>query len=417
MASATCLWTPSTAWETEIRPLLPSTYQQQARRFGAWTRTRGIPSIDALLHALLCYVFCLRSLRQLGAWATLVGLGAISDRAWSQRVRQSTEWALWLLSDLLLCHEPVTPIASSVGIRVIDASLVRIRSHRGRCVRMHWSYDLLAQRLEQVTITDDHQAEGIEHFALLPQQIILADRAYWRRTTLAAIHAAQAHLLVRWHSVNLPLRLTDGTRFDVAAWLATLTSDQAEQHVVAHQQSLRFLAVRLSPEAAKREAYRRRRKAAKGGVVLQPQTLRYAQWLLLVTTLPAEQWSATAIDALYRARWRIEVLFKQLVRLHQLPSVVYRANAAIVALLFVGWVLLDRWEQRMVPPQIMRSPWQCRHLGLLALCRMLAGTWSWETIAQQEDRLHRYVRASRARARVWSDEGIRFLLGSGQEPA
>jgi hypothetical protein len=56
-------------WETEIRPLFPATYQEQARRLGAWTRTRGIPAIDALLQALLCYVLCARSLRQLGAWA------------------------------------------------------------------------------------------------------------------------------------------------------------------------------------------------------------------------------------------------------------------------------------------------------------------------------------------------------------
>jgi hypothetical protein len=89
-------------WETEIRPLLPPTYQDQARQLGAWTRTRIIPSIDALLRALLCYVFCARSLRQLGAWATVMGLGSISDRAWCRRVRQSTDWALWLVGEVLL---------------------------------------------------------------------------------------------------------------------------------------------------------------------------------------------------------------------------------------------------------------------------------------------------------------------------
>jgi hypothetical protein len=97
-------------------------------RLGAWTRTRGIPAIDALLQALLCYVLCARSLRQLGAWATVVGLGSISDRAWSKRIRHSTAWALWLLGALIRptsCGRsgPAQPLR----IRVIDASMVRMR--------------------------------------------------------------------------------------------------------------------------------------------------------------------------------------------------------------------------------------------------------------------------------------------------
>jgi hypothetical protein len=100
----------------------PPPSQDQARRLGAWTRTRGIVGIDALLQALLGYVLCARSLRQLGAWATLVGLGSISDRAWSKRIRHSTAWARWLLGALVQpssCGSPER--ALPVRIRVIDA--------------------------------------------------------------------------------------------------------------------------------------------------------------------------------------------------------------------------------------------------------------------------------------------------------
>ncbi len=126
--SASRNWHQPTVWETEIRPLLPAAYQEQARRLGAWTRTRGIAGIDALLQALLGYVLCARSLRQLGAWATLVGLGSISDRAWSKRIRHSTAWALWLLGALVqptCCGRPGS--AQPLRIRLIDASMVRMR--------------------------------------------------------------------------------------------------------------------------------------------------------------------------------------------------------------------------------------------------------------------------------------------------
>jgi hypothetical protein len=79
--SASRNWQQPTMWEREIRPLFPATYQEQARRLGAWTRRRGVADIEALLQALLGYVLCARSLRQLGAWATLVGLGSMS--AWA----------------------------------------------------------------------------------------------------------------------------------------------------------------------------------------------------------------------------------------------------------------------------------------------------------------------------------------------
>jgi hypothetical protein len=126
--AASLNWHQPSVWEAEIRPLFPAAYQDQARRLGAWTRTRGIPTIDALLQGLLGYVLCVRSLRQLGAWATLVGLGSISDRAWSKRIRHSTAWALWLLGALVQpsgCGGPGP--AQSLRIRVIDASMVRMR--------------------------------------------------------------------------------------------------------------------------------------------------------------------------------------------------------------------------------------------------------------------------------------------------
>ncbi|SRR5258707_12516269 len=175
--SASLNWHQPPVWETEIRPLLPATSQEQARRLGAWTRTRGIPAIDALLQAWLCYVLCARSLRQLGAWATLVGLGSISDRAWSKRICHSTAWALWLLGDLVRptsCGSPGP--ALPLRIRLIAASRVRMQSHSGRSARLHCRDDLREQRLDQLVITDEHHAEGLPHFGLQPGDLIVADR-------------------------------------------------------------------------------------------------------------------------------------------------------------------------------------------------------------------------------------------------
>lgn len=410
-------WHQPTVWQTEIRPLLPATYQEQARRLGAWTRTRGVPAIDALLQVLLCYVLCARSLRQLGAWATLVGLGSISDRAWSKRIRHSTAWALWLLGALVRpssCGHLGS--AQSLRIRLIDASMVRMKSHCGRSARLHCSYDLREQRLDQVVITDEHQGEGLQHFALEVGDLIVADRWYCRPTTLQRVSAAQAQLLVRWHSNNLPLKTRDGAPFDVAAWLPTIAGETAEIAILAAAQPLRLLACRLSPEAAKREAYRRRRKAVKGGSQVQAQTLVYAAWLLLVTTLPAADWSVADVLTLYRARWQVELLFKrikQLLRLHGLPSDAYAANEAFLAWSFVAWALLDRQVDHVGERLPASSRWHTTALLVDALRSMVWGHWTWTAIWSHLEQLSRYLRPSRPPNQLWSMNPILSHLASG----
>jgi hypothetical protein len=409
-------WHHTSTWDAEIRPLLPTDYQTRARQLRAWTRTRVIPSIDALLQALLCYVFCARSLRQLGAWATLAGLGSISDRAWSRRIRQSTAWALWLAGEVLQRNATLVPSPPcGVRIRLLDASSIRMRSYRGRSARLHCSYDLWERRLDHVVITDDLHAEGITHFPLQPAEIIIADRGYCRRATIAAVHAASAHLVLRWHSTMVPLQTSDGTPFDVATWVQTIVGEEGEQEVVAAQRPLRLLARRLSPAAAKREAYRRRRKATKDGNVLQARTLVFASWLLLITTLPTAHWPRAEVFALYRTRWQIETLFKrlkQLVQLHGLPSHLYRTNEAILALMVLGWALLDHQETRGPLHVSPTSPWQSRALVLHTWRAMLWGSWSWEALVHSLDTLYRYLRPSRPLAQRWSDGAIRAQLVS-----
>jgi hypothetical protein len=370
--------------------------------------------VDALLQALLCYVFCLRSLRQLGAWATLIGLGSISDRAWSRRVRQSAAWALWLAGEVLMHNRVLAdPPPNGVRIRLLDASMVRMHSHLGRSARLHCSYDLLERRLDQVVISDDHTCEGIHHFVLHPAEIVLADRFYSRRATIAAVAAAGAHVIIRWHSTNLPLLESDGTPFDVVDWLNAMVGEEAEHEVVAAQHPLRLLARRLPPEAAQREAYRRRRKAVKTRRTLRPRTLIFASWLLLITTLPAATWPRAEVFALYRSRWQIEMLFKrlkQLVRLHALPSRHYRTNEAILALTLLGWALLDQQEVRLRPQLPPTSAWQCAALVLDTLRVMLWGQWSWSAIAQHLELMARYLRPSRPQHKRWSEVPIYTTL-------
>ena len=166
---------------------------------------------------------------------------------------------------------------------------------------------------------------------------------------------------------------------------------------------------------SRREAYRRRRKAVKGGSQVQAQTLVYAAWLLLITTLPAAEWPLADVLTLYRARWQVELLFKrikQLLRLHGVPSGAYAAAEAFLAWSLVSWALLDRQVERVGERLPASSRWHRTVLLVDAFRSMVWGQWTWTAIWSHLEELRRYLRPSRPPNQLWSVNPILSHLES-----
>lgn len=75
---------------------------------------------------------------------------------------------------------------------------------------------------------------------------------------------------------------------------------------------MRIVALQLKAQVARQRQAEKLRHAHEKGKKVSETTLFLAGWILLVTTLPEEEWSAEEVLCLYQARWQTEVLYKRM---------------------------------------------------------------------------------------------------------
>ena len=119
--------------------------------------------------------------------------------------------------------------------------------------------------------------------------------------------------------------------------------------------STRLCVVRKSQTAIALAQKKLRRYASKHGTKLQPETLVYAQYVMVLTTFPAPYFSLQQVLDHYRFRWQIELVFKrfkQIAQLGHLPKFDQdSAKAWLYGKLFVT-LLTEKLIQhaRAIPP-------------------------------------------------------------------
>jgi hypothetical protein len=323
----------------ELLARLPASLdlEASARRCGALRRRREVRDAASLLRLAFGYSICGLSLRGAAAWAEFGAVAQLSNVALLKRLRGAANWlgeiVSAILSDRLArSRGAARPPWGAGRVLLADATTLSEPGSRKTDWRVHVGYRLGAKpSIEQLELSDGGGSESLSRFVCGAGDIVIGDRGYAKAGDLARVRACGADFVVRtgWNATRL--RTRSGARFDLFAVLAPLPERGVAEFEVAiavDRAEKQLLPARLvvlckSEDEATRSQRHARSQSRRHGKTTQSQTLKAAGYVLLLTSLAADDWPVRKVLELYRLRWQIELAFKRLkslVHLDDLPA-------------------------------------------------------------------------------------------------
>lgn len=371
---------------------LPQDYRELAIEFKAFTRSRKIKTPEQLMQVVMCYCGIDAVLRETAGNFTLLE-ERISDTAIHNRLKACVPWVKALLTGMM--GEAVKPLLEG-GLRILvaDGSTVQGPGATGTQYRLHLMIDLVRLHLVQVVVTDEHTGEGLTHYPLQDGDVVMVDRGYNAVDSWMEVADRGVGLIVRYNPHGLHLYDAEGQRIDLERQLRETTAMEMCLPVQVRHQKKHFLNghlhARRLPPAQAAEARRRARAAAKkAGRQLQPRTLRFAEWVLIWTTLPLTVLPTDAILALYRVRWQVELAIKRLKSILNIDHLRAKKNSALADLylhgkLLYAWVVEKRLRRRCggdwnrLDQPRCATPWRVVNLVQRELTEAIQAASQWQ---------------------------------------
>ena len=255
---------------------------QLAIEHKAIQRGRKIKTGTELLRLALAHGPGGMSLRDAAGWSGMLGLGSLSNPAVKYRLDNSVEFLEAVTAHLLAARSASQALHwPGRTIRVADGTCISKPGSKGTDWRVHGVYDLGAGGF----VRPDRSPRDLPNDHLP--------------------HEIDVQALVR-RGVTTPIRL---------------------------------IILRKPPEAVEATRKTLHAQANRKQRVLDPRTLIAAEFLILGTSLPGEDYPAVEVLAAYRLRWQIELAFKRLKSLLHIDKLPARTDLGARSWLYPHLIL------------------------------------------------------------------------------
>jgi Transposase DDE domain len=334
--------------------------------------------------------------------ASVIGLtvqDSYSKQALSQRLSPAlTDFLAKVITGALgQFSQPVevSPLLTSFArVLVQDSTLLPLPAHLAALfpgggnqsssptasLKIQWVCDLKNSAVAQLRLSgftrNDQRASADILEALGPGDLVLRDLGYLSVPVLGQVEDQGAFFLSRHLPGTRYYEPASGRLFDLASRLRRHPSLDLALLAGAERVPVRLVALPVPEEVANR----RRQKARASARHRQrpppsPEYLFLMGWNILLTNVPASLWPPKALVAVYRLRWRIEIIFKTWKSYLGLPRLNCR-TARLLELSVLTKLLFCALVSQMCDALELHCG-QGRHVSLLRLGHILEPFAGW----------------------------------------
>src|SRR5208283_1995680 len=153
--------------------------------------------------------------------------------------------------------------------------------------------------------------ESLQQFPLNRHDYVLADRGFCKATGIHFAVRNQAYIIVRLNQDSIRLQEESGSEFELVQKLQTIqkTGQIGQWRALIPLEGnspvpVRLCVIRKSRAAIALAQKKLKRRASRRCTELKPETLFYAQYVMVLTTFPGQDFPAELILEWYRFRWQ-----------------------------------------------------------------------------------------------------------------
>lgn len=313
----------------------------QIKKSNLIRRKRVVKKYSTLVDAAILYIVEALSFQRLSdVMAVKYGI-SMSDTAWKKQITKIAPLFYKVMMTYLNRKSRNAECDNILGYSsyAIDATDIPLDGKKGTVLRAHTVYDLSRKANFKALIADIHTGESVKLHDIKSNSLYFADRAYGKTPQTEYMLANNAQFVFRFSPSQVKLfKDIDGKeKIDFKSYLSdnkTVSSINCFFKGKKGMQKMRVIISPIPKNKAEKAVIKAKKKSVKKQNKLSENTLIYAKWLFLATSLPDTVHSQEIISA-YRKRWQIELHFKRsksLLRFHKLRRCSYTYAFSIVSI-------------------------------------------------------------------------------------